>query len=625
MIRLLPLVVFTLGCRDQPDYNGAFDVPAALGVLQPEIGGPFQEPIGFVGNQHGGQVALLALKQGRFLTDDPTVAFLRGNQLPTGRARVLTGLFPFAHDDGRVTVFAFDRAFREIVSIPYIVGFDADGFPVEPPATFSTPVFDDVDGSGDTPQMVDVEVKTGWTATEDWEVSFDGSVWKATGTRSGVMQARVTSGEPFVGTLRTIAFTIEGEATAGDRFTFSTDSGSVNHDAGGLPLHVRVAPDQSVAAVVVIDEVLDLPQLKLFDPAAPDSFANAPVIALEAGARPGRMAWDTAGADLFVADEALPAVWRIRFPDPTDRTNQTVERIALPWPTRDVAPLLTDVGQQVFVVPEDGLEIWSYDLAADALRDVNPWVAGPQGVRLNAPISGIEAMANPYLQLETNDDGERDFGRSVAVSLSSGRTVFADEVTACLVRDTFGPSTVLAGALSTVDYSRSFESEAPFGATLSSNLANARHVLANPCGGVARSQTWSLQFDELRQGWIVSGTRSGPQSALAIEDQRYTSDDGEITFFVASGQSPSRDGWTMSFVINEGLTSADGDQDGIPASIEVALDQPSDPLFFHYLVGPRENGWAPEDDRPHVLVAGSASDRVGRVDPQEGTIDASWD
>ena len=41
----------------------------ALGVLHPENGGPYEEPVGFVGNGHGGQIVPLALKQGRFLNE----------------------------------------------------------------------------------------------------------------------------------------------------------------------------------------------------------------------------------------------------------------------------------------------------------------------------------------------------------------------------------------------------------------------------------------------------------------------------------------------------------------------------------------------------------------------------
>ncbi len=619
----LLLVLLAGACRTWPDYAGAFDVPAALGVLQPERGGPFTEPIGFVGSLHGGQIATLALKQGRFLTDDPTAAFLQGNPLPTGQRRLLAGLFPYAHPDATVTVFAFDRAYQQVVEIPWIVGFDEAGFPIEPLVDVGEPVFEDRDGSGDAPQLVDLEVKTGWTATERWTITFDGQAWEVEGSRSGVMPDRAISGEPFVGVNRAIAFTIEGSATTGDRFIIETDTGSIEHPLDGQVLEVRPAPDQTLAAVILQRPDADRPELHLFDPEDPGT--TLPV-ELDAFAAPSRSAWDAAGADLFVADGAMPGFWHLRWPDPADRTQFTVERIALPWPTLDVAPLLTEHGRQVFVASLEENAVYAYDLDDGRLKDVNRWRAGVQGIRFDSPIRGIEAIPLRYLQLETNDAGQRDFDRAVGVSLASGAVVFVDERTGCLVKDSFGPQTTIAGQFAaTNDFGRSFEGEAPLGPTLAPNPANGRHVLGNPCGGITRNQGWVLRYDAIQQGWRVIGDLSGEQPSLAYEDVRYVSDDGEISFLLLSGSTPPRDGWRISFRMIAGITRAVGDQDGDLRSLETPLDQPSDPLFFHYQVGPRTGGWYPVDDRPHLLVAGMASDRVGRIDPQEGIIDATWD
>lgn len=614
------------GCRDWPDYEGAFDVPTAIGVLQPEVGGPFQEPIGFVGNQHGGQISLLALKQGRFLTDDPTAAFLRANPLPTGQRRVLAGLLPYAHPDGRVTVFAFDNAFGQLLEVPYVIGFDAAGFPIEAPATVSEPTFEDVDGSGDQPQLVDIEVKSGWTTTETWTVTFDGEVWHTTGSRSGDMPGEARPGEPFVGVDRTLAFTVEGEATAGDRFTLQTDSGLIEHDLDARVMEVRMAPDQALGSVILVPNDATDSELRLFDPTAPGDFSTALPVALPAGASPTRAAWDHTGTHLFVGDRNLSAVWHLSWSDPSDRSTYTVETLPLPWPVADVAPLLNEDGAQLFVTPLEQAELWSYDLEAGTLRDADPWRPGAQGIRFDNPIRGIEALPIPYRQLETDDLGHRDFGRGVAVSLAAGAVVFGDERTACLVADRFGPQTGLTSQYaSTLDFTRTFEGEAPYGATLARNDANVRHVLANPCPGITRTQTWNLEYDALQQGWRVTGTLSGEQASLAHEDERYISDDGEISFRILSGQTPSRDGWRISFRMTEGLTKADGDQDDDGRLLEIPMDSPTDPIYFHYEVGPRNGGWYPVDDRPYVLVGAASLDIVGRVDPQDGLIDASWD
>ncbi|MCB9667931.1 MAG: hypothetical protein H6736_02115 [Alphaproteobacteria bacterium] len=620
------LLVLLAGCRQWPDYAGAFDVPTALGVLQPEIGAPFTEPVGVVGSLHGGQIAMLALKQGRFLTDDPTVAFLRGNQLATGQRRLLGGVLPYAHPDGTVTVFAFDRAYQQVIEVPWIVGFDDAGFPIEPATTVSAPVFDDADGSGDSPQLLDLVVKTGWTASETWTATFDGEGWRVEGTRSGAMPTDAMPGEPWVGTNRAVAFTIEGDATRGDSFTFATDANTTEHPAGGVVLEARMAPDQSVATVILQAEGAERSELRFFDPTRPEAFADTPPVVLDAASAPARTAWTPDGADLFVSDAAVPGIWHLHWDDVADRATWTTTHVPLPWPTLDVAPLLTEVGRQVFVAPIDVAQVWSVDLDTGLLKDVDAWREGPQGITFDQPIQGLEAMPIPYLQLETDDEGNRDFGRAVAVSLAGGSVVFADEITGCLVRDPYGPQTNVTGQIvATNDFSRSFESEATYGATLASNGANLRHVLGNACGGITRSQSWTLRYDALHQGWEVTGTLSGRQPTLAREDERYISDDGEISFRIVSGAVPSREGWRITFRMAEGITRADGDENGDIRTLEAALEEPGDPLYFHYEVGPRTGGWYRVDDRPHVLVAAGASDRVGRVDPQEGSVDAAWD
>ena len=94
---LLLLVLGLSACEEDPTYEGAFEIPVAATVLQPEDTDMlFEEPIGFVANANGGRIHMLSLKQGRFLSDDPTSAFLRGNPLATGEARQLGGIAAWA-------------------------------------------------------------------------------------------------------------------------------------------------------------------------------------------------------------------------------------------------------------------------------------------------------------------------------------------------------------------------------------------------------------------------------------------------------------------------------------------------------------------------------------------------
>jgi len=620
MNRLMIIALAMGGCREWPGYGGAFDMPTSIGVLQPGGSSPYEEPVGFVGNGHGGQIVPLALKQGRYLTDDPTVSFLRTNQAATGQARLLSGIAPWTQGD-TVTLFVGDRAFGQILEVPFVTGVDNLGSPTEPETTVTTPQFIPSSGSG-TGFLRELEIKTGWTSTEDWTVEYSGaSGWAVTGSRSGRMEKRAFRDEPYIGVDRAVAFTLElgQEPSIGDRFEFSTDSGLIEHEAGGIPLEVRMSPAGSAVAVVVQDELTDRPVLKMLDPTDPGGFASSASL-LPPEASPARLAWSDDGSRLFVSDAVQPQAWAVDWP------SGTVTRYPMPWPTADIAPLSGDFGDLLYVVPVEKKELWVYDLEQRALRDVNPWAEGIQGQLFNSPITGIEAMPLPYLQQTRSDAGIRYFRRSVAVSQSGGQIQFAEEGTGCLVTDGLGPRTEVSGTFGTVgDYRRSFESAQPLGASLRVNANNTRHVLANPCGGIAQAQGWVLRYDEIALAWRVRGDIAGEQEKLAYEDVRYISDNGEISFLILSGGVPSQDSWTMSFRMINGLTSARGDNDGDPATREVIIDHPGDPVYFHYRVGPDDQGWRPVDDRPFVLVAGEGSDRVGRVMPQEGLMDASWE
>ena len=618
---LLVLLALSLGaCRDDDRYEGAFDLPTAAAVLQPELAGPFEEPVGFVANGIGGQITPLALKQGRMLTDDRVAAFQRTNPLPTGAARLLSGIAVYAPADDQIDLFVGDRTYSQLLRVPYVDGLDDDGFPVEVEPTLGEVRFVDADGSGDSPSLVNVEIKPGYTSTEDWTVTWDGRRWNVEGSRSGRAEAGVRSGERFIGRKRNIALTPKGSASAGDHFTFSTDSGIEEIDVGGIPLAVTITPDQSRLALVVHDEDTDAAVVRWVHPDRLEVLGDAP---LDAGASPWRFAWSEDGTRLFVSDTALPAAWEIELGASVAR--DTVTRHSLPFPSLDVAQLThADTGQRVlFVAAADRPEVWRLDLdasGADRFLDVNPYVEGVQGQVFRSAVRGLEAMPVPYQFDERDADGVRRWGRSVAISLSSGRVVFMKEENGCLVSDQLGPRSEAQSQFGNVDYETNFE--LPGVSFLEPNQDNNRHVQVAACGGIARSETWTLRYRVDEGGWEVRGSISGEQSQLAFEDQRYTSDSGAISFVMRSGVFPSRDDYTLVFNTLEGITSADG----VDANLEnaVRIDAPSDPVYFQYLVGPSDKGWKTIDRRPFVLVGAEGGDIVTRIKPQDGTVDVTW-
>jgi hypothetical protein len=612
-------------CRDVQPYEGMFDVPVAAAVLQPEVSRVFEEPIGFVANGHGGRIVQLALKQGRFLTDDPKVAFLRTNTLATGTGRLLSSVAVTGVGDA-VTVWAADKAWGTLLRVPYVL----DCGVAEPPpecasASFGAPVEQRATWEileSPSSELTGIEIKQGYTTTETWTIVYDGSGWNVEGSRSA-RQEPAFLGVSYVATDRSLAFTIRSGPTppvVGDTFVLKTDTGLSEHDVGGVPLALLTMPGQELLAMVVQDAATDRPVVRWFDTV---SRSTAGDVALADGAVPHRLALSEDGL-LLVADAALPAVWE------AEAGAASATEHPMPWPVLDVASLDGALRRGLFVVPIDGGSLWLVDRDTNELVDVNASLEGDQGITFTATITGIEAMHQRYRMPEVSDDEVRLIGRSVALSLSNGTVVFAHEDTGCLVQDALGPRTSSEQANTFVDYTITTPGATLGTPVLETNGASDRHVIVNPCGGVARSEGWTAVFDQNVQAWRVSGTIAGEQEALAYEEERYLSDEGEVSFTIRAGASPSKDGWSIRFVTEAGVAVADADVDN-DGSTDVSLGVGSDPVAFYYRVGlpgPIDahdgDGWLPVDIRPFVLVTGGSSDEVARVDAELGILDAGW-
>ena len=78
----------------------------------------------------------------------------------------------------------------------------------------------------------------GATTTEDWHVVWSDreQSWLVTGSQSGQQENRLTAGKSYISDREEIRLSIEGTATDGDQFTFSTDTQIQEVDLGGMPL-----------------------------------------------------------------------------------------------------------------------------------------------------------------------------------------------------------------------------------------------------------------------------------------------------------------------------------------------------------------------------------------------------
>jgi len=160
--------------------------------------------------------------------------------------------------------------------------------------------------------------------------------------------------------------------------------------------------------------------------------------------------------------------------------------------------------------------------------------------------------------------------------------------------------------------------------TLHANEDTGRSVLASDCGGVVQTESWTVAFDALEGNWTVEGTRSGMQSSRAVEDERYLSDEGDISFVVLSGTHPSSDGDSFTFATEDGVLRIDSVL--APGTIgSDALEIPAAPVVFAMDVGPSGGGWDPDPTQHYAMVPVTNSDIVLRVDLDGWTVDVLWD
>ena len=84
----------------------------------------------------------------------------------------------------------------------------------------------------------------GATTTEDWRVVWSDreQSWLVTGSQSGQQENRLTVGQSYTSD-REVRLSIEGTATDGDLFTFSTDTQIQEVDLGGMPLSMLALDD----------------------------------------------------------------------------------------------------------------------------------------------------------------------------------------------------------------------------------------------------------------------------------------------------------------------------------------------------------------------------------------------
>lgn len=602
-----------MGCNTIDPGATFLDGPYDAAVLD---GGPFDGPVGFVSNVRSGRVVPLDLKAGRYLSDSLSAPFLPPRGIATGDQRQLGPVVPFSPNGDDITIYAVDYASGVLIEAPYILGVDEDITVAT--VAISEPVFEDVDGSGDSVVLENLVGRVGQSTTEDWTLSFDGELWWVTGTHSGRQGRPAEPFRPYSTDNNELNFTVSGNATVGDRITLSTDTGLIEHDLGGSVVDIHRIADQPLLVAAVYDIDTTQGWLSLFDMSTGTVRGELP---LPEGAQPWRVTTGASTAELFVADAQRPAVYHTTM-DLQDPSVSTIEEITTVAPLVDVAWVGDDTYSNLFVALAGLNRVDIYDLRNGQWLDVNPYDDIDGGLNIHSPVIGLGASATEIdlqqqAEWSTSSSEVNVRKKVVALTTLDGALFLMEGDTGCVVQTQVGATTVGSSSGSSYTYSGNANP------SLSLSIATGEAFQTLPCGGVLLSEEWTLTYDGIAGNWEVEGSRSGIQQARAYEDQRYISDEGALTFTILSGTIPSVDGDQYSFTSDDGvlqLTSVDlGNGNFQP------LEAPAPPVLFTYRSGEQGGGWDLLQEHPYALVPVLNSNRVLRVRLDTWAVEIAWD
>ncbi len=601
VIALLAPIFIGTACNRDTTRHFTFDGPEHSAVLYPDAGGPFWTEVGFVANTRDGTIVPLDLRHGTFLGDQFGGPFLRPRVVATGELRQLGQLVAWAPDDRSVVVFAADLHFGVLVEATYIASVE-DGEPQPPAVAVSPAVFVDADDSGDSAGLEKIELRRGYTTTEDWVLRFDGEAWRVQGSRSGMQYKEAQPGERFESDNKEVVFTVTGSASAGDELRFSTDSGVVEHDLGGLVLGVQELEGEDLLVAAVWDPVDAQGHLAVFDMLTRSVVGR---VRLPSGAQPWRFAADPARGLLYVADAALPSVYQIAL-DRALPEASLIEELSVPAPVNAIA-FLEEPGveawdelgyRHLFVAPTDGDRVDVYDLEAERWLDANPLDEVLGGVDLHSPVVGLSSSPGPIRLAQLANHGARVESRVVAVTTFDGSLRMLEGDTGCVAIVTGGPSIVYENSVIQLTF---VDKGNPSNPVLSTDSATQRQVVGNACGGVTRGETWTLTYDGTVGAWKVEGNVSGEQAALLYEDRRYVSDDGSISLLILSGTSPTSDGDQYRFSMGDGQLRM-SETVRLGGTTATVFELPGPPLVYQYDAGPTGGGWDRDRTKIEALV-----------------------
>jgi hypothetical protein len=583
--RVVVLALVATACTEATTIPSRLDGPFRADVLE-AAEGPFSHPVALVANSRSGLILPVDLARGWLLSDANSTPFLAADAIAAGANRALGDLVVHSPDGDAVDVFVVDMGSEELLQIPWISGVNGSQFERVEPTLAGSVLFQDLDNSGGNVRLLNLQMERGATTTEDWTLRFNGQSWDVEGSAAGRQSGEAFLGLPYRSDYDEVRFTLVGEATVGDELHFSTDTGIQTHDLGGaIQEFKKVLGTGGLALLSLRDRFDQSGRLVFFDLNAGQAIGDLP---LPSGSMPFRMDIDAEGARAFVVDVAQDVVHVIEI-DQVDPVLSSVSTLALDFPVSDVAFASGDSYAHLFLARADRNEVVVWDLNAGAQRDVNLSTPEADGIQLKAPVVGLAtSVAEVYLP-ETTGFGARYRDRTVAIATFAGELWLAEASTGCFVQDEVGPYayTETGGYF--------FDEGQASNPDLEDANGLGEKVEVSACGGVVRDEDWTVTFDALVGTWRVEGSLAGKQVNRAVEEERYVSDNGAVSFLIATGTAMSTQGDQFKFTTRAGVVVARGDTDS-DGQLEIQLEAPGRPVAFSWQEPAKaDEGWMAAD------------------------------
>ena len=372
--------------------------------------------------------------------------------------------------------------------------------------------------------------------------------------------------------------TLNGTAPAnGSRFTFATDNGVVSIDVGATVADVATLPDQSQILAVVTDP----PGLVAVSPAG-DTVIT---VALPGAVRPSHIAFSPDGDFAFISDRAAQLLHLVDLSS-GNPASYVVSTAVTPVAGRQFA--VTPDGRRGFLLANGSNDVFVFDVN----NSVAPPILTPLDVVGRTP--GIDPVPFPGgvraigagLNVQTQRTGAAAY--PIIVTTHAGHARFLNGNTGCqdFVDD--------RGAR--LDLFRFNDL-----GSLSAPLFDLETFETSKCGGVARSEEWTVRYSGGAGGYEVTGSSSGIQAGLAIEGEFYETDRGELRFqIIGSTEAPTDDGDVFRLTISDGIS---------PLRVG---ELPGDIVFVMI----EENGEPVE----YALVANPGNDLITQIDVERRRV-----